>query len=170
MFDAQIPLDSLPSQIDGLGVFTREPVRKGDVVWEFKGRLLTRAEFLEFRVGRTEYDAIQVGEDLHLVDERAGVHCNHSCDPNLWMLGPTTFVARRLIEFGEELTVDYAVFSDLPKRLVPGDCRCGSTCCRRIIRGDDWQLPELQLRYAGGFSPFLARRMELLPTQRLHSA
>ena len=32
--------------------------------------------------------------------------------------------------------------------------------CRHHVTGDDWQLPELQTRYAGHFSPYIQRRID----------
>jgi hypothetical protein len=38
------------------------------------------------------------------------------------------------------------------------ECLCGSVECRGVVTGRDWQLPELQTRYAGWFSPYLAKK------------
>ena len=81
---------------------------------------------------------------------------NHSCDPNIWMSDAFTLSARRRIEPGEELTADYALWLyDVDWVLDP--CRCGSPLCRGRVTGRDWQLPELQVRYAGHFTPFINR-------------
>jgi hypothetical protein len=66
-------------------------------------------------------------------------------------------VAMRDIAIGEELCFDYAMSDG-------GDydefeCLCGSLECRGVVTGRDWQLPELQLRYAGWFSPYLAQKI-----------
>jgi hypothetical protein len=38
-------------------------------------------------------------------------------------------------------------------------CACGSSLCRELITGADWQLPELQDRYGDHWIPeLLARR------------
>ncbi|CAF1498275.1 unnamed protein product, partial [Adineta steineri] len=39
-------------------------------------------------------------------------------------------------------------------------CRCGTPLCRRRITGEDWMLREIQLRYAGHFSPFINQKIE----------
>jgi uncharacterized protein len=70
-------------------------------------------------------------------------------------------VARRPIAAGEELTIDYALFTASPDwSLSP--CRCGLACCRQMITGSDWMRPDVQARYRGHFSPFLNRRIEAL--------
>jgi hypothetical protein len=39
------------------------------------------------------------------------------------------------------------------------ECRCGAANCRKIIRGTDWRLPEVQRVNRGYFSPFVERRI-----------
>lgn len=69
-----------------------------------------------------------------------------------------TVSARRDIAAGEELTLDYAMFTVTPEWRMP--CQCGAGSCRGIVTGIDWQLPELQQRYAGHFSPFINIRID----------
>jgi uncharacterized protein len=38
-------------------------------------------------------------------------------------------------------------------------CHCASTLCRGVVTANDWQLPVLQERYAGHFSPFINARI-----------
>ena len=83
---------------------------------------------------------------------------NHSCDPNLWMQNERTVCARREIAAGEELTMDYALATRTPEWRM--ECRCGTSECRGVITGNDWQLPELQQRYSGHFSPFINARID----------
>jgi len=42
--------------------------------------------------------------------------------------------------------------------ITPFECECGAPNCRKIVTGKDWQRPELQRRYAGYFSAYLARK------------
>lgn len=39
------------------------------------------------------------------------------------------------------------------------NCHCGSPLCRGLITDHDWQLPELQKRYQGHFSPHINDRI-----------
>ena len=128
------------------------------------GTVLYGAEFEAFLQATTApYNAIQIAEGLHLV-EHPGVtrtrrgSLNHSCEPNLWMADEVTFVARKDIEAGEELTVDYALFTAQPGWAMT--CRCGSSLCRKRVTGNDWKLADLQDRYRGHFSPFINVRIE----------
>lgn len=129
---------------------------------------MTEAEFRAFQQVTPRYNAIQIGEDLHLVEvpeitqRREGGSLNHSCDSNLWMEDEVTLVARRDIEAGEELTVDYALFTVQPDWKLEMPCRCGLVVCRHLITGNDWQLPDVQMRYYPLFSPFINARIERL--------
>jgi len=112
--------------------------------------------------------SIQIDEQLHLVElpevtvQRGGGALNHSCDSTLWMADEVTLIARRAIAAGEELTVDYALFSGEADAGLEQGCRCGSPVCRHITTGNDWQLPEVQQRYYSHFSPFINARIERL--------
>jgi hypothetical protein len=76
---------------------------------------------------------------------------NHSCEPNLGFADDHTLVARRDIAAHEELTVDYATaISDARWVLW---CHCETYRCRQVIEGTDWQIPQLQQRYAGWWAP-----------------
>jgi len=112
---------------------------------------------------------IQIDGDLFIAavteEERelSMLYLNHSCDPNLGMRGEITFVAMRDIRTGEELTHDWAMTDDDDYSLK---CNCGVPDCRKILTGKDWQRPDLQRRYAGYFSVYLARKIALLEMRR----
>jgi uncharacterized protein len=119
-----------PSPIHGIGTFVGDPFLKGEVVEDVGGIVMTENEFLAFIQAVARYNAIQIGENLHLVElpevtqQRDGGSLNHSCDSNLWMADEVTLVARRDIAEGEELTVDYGATVALEPRLH-------SMCSRR---------------------------------------
>jgi uncharacterized protein len=140
------------------------------------GRTLTDAA-VKAAIDRGErYDGIAIGPDLNLSIEPAdwpGIHGNHSCDPTLWMADAIRVVVRRPVAVGDELTVDYALFSATP--WWPMLCNCGAPNCRGVVSGEDWRRPELQARYAGHFSPHqredpwffrLNRQLVQLPNSR----
>lgn len=149
------------SGIEGTGLFARATIAKGEVVVAKGGHLFDRAtrDRLAEELGPAE---IQVAEDLFLgpmrPEERAGsmMHLNHSCDPNVGILGQILFVAMRDIAPGEELVMDYAMMDDDDYVMA---CHCGTRACRGRVSGQDWQRPELQRRYRGYFSSYLAARI-----------
>lgn len=61
---------------------------------------------------------------------------NHSCDPNAWLDG-LNLTARRSIQAGEQITMDYATFSN--ECMDQFVCACGSPDCRGTIRGTDYR-------------------------------
>lgn len=148
----------------GWGSFAIEPISAGEVVAGFGGWVVDR-----FVLSTMSHDrqarSIQIDDNLYLVssDEREpGDMLNHSCEPNCGLLGSQLLVAMREIGPGEEITFDYAMCdtSDYDEFR----CLCGMPGCREIVTGADWRLPELQERYSGWFSPYIARRIAALPT------
>ena len=123
-----------------------------------RGRVVDDEELI--RLG--PHSSLAIGEGLNLVQEQDDVaqFGNHSCDPSLWMEDEVTLSARREIGAGEEITVDYALLTVAPTWEMT--CACGSPLCRHRVTGADWQLSELQSRYAGHFSPFINDRIDRL--------
>jgi len=124
-----------PSPIEGNGLFAVEPIAPGTVCVEMGGRLVDGAEMAAIAERGEPYSAFALDANRHVIqapDDPARFG-NHSCDPNLELAGPTTLVARRTIERGEELTVDYTTMSDTPGWAMP--CNCGAPHCRGVITG-----------------------------------
>jgi hypothetical protein len=65
----------------------------------------------------------------------------------------------RDIQPGEEICFDYAMSDTVAYDEFV--CGCGAPNCRRSVTGSDWQLPELQKRYAGYFAPHVQRRIDM---------
>lgn len=144
------------SKIEGFGLFAAEVLPAGALVIVWGGRLVTEDErqsgtFRERSLGVLE-PGLYIGARLDEPDQ-PDEFMNHACDPTLWMKDGISFVTRRPVAAGEELTADYALFEFDAGWQMP--CLCGLPCCRGIISGADWQRPELQERYAGFFSPFV---------------
>ena len=160
--DSRVASQSSP--IGGRGGFAIAPIAAGETVVIMGGMPCSQPEFdALFRQYECEgryCNAVQIDEDRHLIlEDSLGVPLNHSCHSNLWMADDISLTARRDITPGEEVTIDYALQSIQPVALVEGLCRCGTSACRTTITGNDWQLPDVQSRYAGHFSPFINRRI-----------
>lgn len=95
---------------------------------------------------------------LHLDADAVRNELNHSCEPTLGWADEATLVAVRDVAADEELTVDYATSIDDPDFVMM--CHCETYRCRQVIEGTDWQIPQLQLRYAGFWRPQLQRRID----------
>lgn len=149
------------SSIHGRGLFSIEDIKKGEIVTVKGGAILTKHE-LE-KIGSALHAEMQIGDDLFIApasesDYEESMMClNHSCNPNLGIRGDVVFVAMRDIRAGEELTVDYAMMDNVPSRF---DCHCGSLECRKEVTGKDWQKREIQEKYRGYFSAYIAGLIE----------
>ncbi len=153
------------SPIDGSGLIFTEDVPAGTVVVRLGGRLVSSDELDRLireavaNPASAYVDTITVYEDAHLVlPASTPVHFgNHSCDPNLWLVGPYQLATRRPVRAGDEATIDYATFSGAEGFAM--DCRCGMVDCRSVISSTDWQRADLQARYDGHWSPALQARI-----------
>jgi hypothetical protein len=150
------------SAIEGRGLFARGAIAAGEIVAVKGGAVMDAAAFALVR-DQVSPAEIQIEDDLYIAprtaaEVEANILClNHSCDPNVGVRGQITFVAMRAIPAGAELTIDYAMIDGDPDERM--DCACGAPGCRRLVTGDDWRRPELQRRYAGYFSRYLADRI-----------
>ncbi len=146
----------------GDGLFAAQKIAKGELLAVWGGVIVSTAE-LHTLPQYVQDRAIQVEDDHHLcsgqIDDDADC-VNHSCNPNAGLQGQITLVAMRDIEPGEEICFDYAMSDGHPSYYLP--CQCGASECRHAATGNDWQLPELQKRYKGYFSPYLQRRIDAL--------
>jgi hypothetical protein len=150
------------SQIHGRGLFALADLAKDEIVAVKGGHIINRKTLREKITPRLGPVEIQIDKDLFIAPvtdeerELSMLYSNHSCDPNLGMRGEITFLAMRDIRAGEELTHDWAMTDDDDYSV---DCKCGALNCRKILTGKDWQRPDLQSRYAGYFSAYLAGRI-----------
>jgi hypothetical protein len=153
------------SPIHGDGLFAAAPITRGTVISRFGGRLVTDDELRQLfadadaAVTGTYVDTLSIGQNLNLVlPPNVANHAgNHSCDPNTWWVDPYTVIARRDIDSGEELTLDYATITDDPSFAMP--CWCRSAACRGQVTGLDWKLPQLQVEYRQHWVPILRERI-----------
>ena len=150
------------SKIHGRGLFATADIAKDEIVAVKGGHIINRKTLREQVTPHLGPVEIQIDQDLFIApvtdEEREGsmLYSNHSGDPNLGMRGEITFVAMRDICEGEELTHDWAT-TDADDYSV--ECKCGAPNCRQILTDKDWQRADLQKRYAGYFSAYLAHNI-----------
>ncbi len=104
----------------------------------------------------------QLDDDLFVAEERGDeltYFINHSCDPNVWMKDAFTLIARRPIKAGEELTVDYVLFTADEAYIAKWVCACHKKKCRTQVTGRDWRIKDLQISYKDHFTPMINRRI-----------
>ena len=144
------------------GAVALDTILAGEVVAAFGGRCVTR-EQLDILPADQRSRSVQIEDGLFLAgspEPEAADFVRHSCAPNCGMHGNTVVVALRDIAPGEAVTYDFAMTDGSDYDEI--ECDCGADTCRSTITGDDWMLPELQLRYRGSFSPYLAARIASL--------
>jgi uncharacterized protein len=150
------------SKIHGRGLFATSDIAKDEIVAVKGGHIISREQLREEVTPLLGPVEIQIDDDLFIApvttEEREGsmLYTNHSCNPSLGIRGEITFVAIRDIRAEEELTHDWAMTDDDDYSV---ECNCGGASCRKILTGKDWQRPELQARYAGYFSEYLAKKI-----------
>jgi uncharacterized protein len=155
-------LESRPQPEKGnCGVFVREPIRKGELVALWGGRIVSMDE-IELTMPNFTQQVLQIEDHYYLMtSSMEDADCfNHSCDPNVGLSGQIGLIAMRDIVPGEEVCLDYAMCDG--SKYDEFDCSCGSTHCRHRITGEDWKNPDLWARYDGYFSPYLQRRIAAL--------
>ena len=106
-----------PSPVHGLGCFTEEAIKAGQIVWVFDGRIDVRVRVSELGdfprpvrefLRRYGYEEIEQGQRTIVLCGDHARYMNHSDQPNL--IDGDTNVAARDIRAGEELTCNYYVF------------------------------------------------------------
>jgi SET domain-containing protein len=150
-----------PSPLGGQGLFAKENIKKGELVFIKSGQRLSLEEANRFNKELGVF-SIQIDDAVHLgpTNEQevkdTVIFINHSCDPNVGVDGSVKFVAMRDIKAGEELFYDYAMTETHPWEMP---CHCGTKHCRKVVTGDDWKRKDLQKRYGSNFSDYILKKM-----------
>jgi SET domain-containing protein len=131
---ARFRLEVRPSRIHRWGVFALERIPARRKVIEYTGEKIGRRE-TKRRAARQHVYLFALNS-YWCVDGAAGGSgaelINHSCTPNLYskvVRAHVLYMSLRVIEPGEELTVDYC----FARRMEKTPCRCGSPACRGTI-------------------------------------
>jgi len=161
----------------GLGWFADDDIKKGELVFcpyppgdekKFDHSLEEILKWDSNKRRKFFKIAYQVDDDVYngyhsdtecSEDQKLDWHLNHSCDPNVWYIRKDLIEARRDIQKGQELTYDYATTQANTKMAMP--CNCGSKDCRKIIKGDDWKIKELQEKYGLHWLPYILQKIQL---------
>ena len=159
-------LENRPNNEKGnCGVFARLPVKKGELISLWGGKIISADEVDRDMADFTQR-VLQIEDNFYLLTpSMEPADCfNHSCDPNVGLTGQIGLIAMRDIQAGEEVCLDYAMCDG--SNYDEFDCSCGTPECRGRITGEDWKRPELWERYEGYFSPYIQRRIAVLKKVR----
>ena len=153
-------VEILESGIDKKGMFAKQLIRAGEIVYIKGGHILTKDELFSSSVINSYLpisDDYYIGAVSTEEEESVKLFNNHSCDPNCGLHGEITFVAIRDILPGEELTVDYAFIDNEDYSF---ECHCGSAKCRHKVTGFDWKIKRLQEEYYPYFAQYLKDKID----------
>ena len=107
--------------LNGKGVFAKEFIKKGEIVFIKGGHILTKNEIFSTGVINSYFpisDEYFLGAKNKEEENDIKLFENHSCNPNCGLRGEITFVAMRDIKKDEELTTDYAFIDNLNALVV----------------------------------------------------
>jgi SET domain-containing protein len=162
------------SGINGKGLFAKEDISKGETISVCGGIIVSSEEVKKMKKEKKDFFvkySIPVSDEFFLIsgfsekDLEPDDFYNHSCSPNCVLKNDFIIIAFRNIKKGEELTLDYATIEDREDFVL--ECNCGSKDCRKIIRGSDWKLPEVQEKYKGHFSSHIQSKIDSLKKQKI---
>jgi uncharacterized protein len=148
------------SKLNGKGMYAKEDIKKGEVVFIKGGYILTREEIYSSTVINSYLPISNdyfIGARNKEEEPFIKLYNNHTCEPNCGVMGEITFVAMTDIPKGEELTIDYCMVDNEAYVI---DCNCGCPTCRKQITGYDWKRKELQIKYKGYFARYLQDKID----------
>lgn len=146
--------------LNGKGIFAKEFIKKGEIIFIKGGHILTRKEIFSSGIINSYFpisDEYFLGATNKQEENEIKLYQNHSCNPNCGLRGEITFVAMKDINKDEELTTDYAFIDNEDYKF---ECTCGSTNCRKVITGFDWKIKELQDKYYDYFAQYLKEKID----------
>jgi uncharacterized protein len=115
------------SPIHGRGVFAVRRIEPGEVIIDGCREVVSDDAIESLPEGERVFLAVM--EDRNILMKPPARFVNHSCDPNARGTDRHD-VAIRVIEAGEEVTVDYVAEQAPGLRL---DCNCGAPNCRGLL-------------------------------------
>jgi SET domain-containing protein len=119
--------------INGLGLFTTVPIKKGDCIIEYVGDILTTDEEVNKRGGQYLFEVSKKKTIDGSVRSNTARYINHSCKPNceVDIIKTRVFIyAKRNIKEGEELFYDYGK-EFWNEYIKPKGCRCEKCTLKR---------------------------------------
>jgi SET domain-containing protein len=155
------------SNIHGCGVFAAQPIKKGETI--YSANKLESKDYVFGRLSKHRQEWVKkygwqsIRSKKWMWCEGEWSYANHSDSPNVDDTGDFLSVAKRNIDIGEELTVDYKSFMENWRDHMPTAeiCGCGSGficlyerggkswCVRCHLRGVDKGLPPHLRSYNG---------------------
>ena len=141
------------SKIKGKGLFAKGDIKKGEIIGIVKGPIVPDNEESYKKYGEDRLHPISYSEAI--LNSTFTKYANHSCNPNCGLKEGIKLVSMRDIKKGEEITIDYDTL-EYNWEMV---CNCGSSKCRKKIKGYKYLSEELKRKYKGFISPYLLKKL-----------
>ena len=148
-----------PAGAKGIGLFATRAFEAGEIISGFGGHVMALEQFEQLPEHQQTH-SLQISQSLFMVcpsDGEPADFFNHSCSPNLGIVGNILLAAMVPVAIGDELTFDYAMCD--ADSYDEFECHCLTAGCRGKVTGNDWMIPDVQQRYRGYFSSYLERRI-----------
>ena len=152
------------SRIEGNGIYTEEPIKKGEHIAFISGKVRRRKN-------KNSRDAQEIPLWFGLTDSlwidpanTIWQYFNHSCEPNTAIIGTKKLIALRDIPKNSEITFDYSMTdADIYWEM---NCHCGTRTCRKKIHSIQ-RIPEKTFQNHFPYIPkfFLRARKSYLKNQ-----
>lgn len=130
------------SPIQGLGVFAGRGFSPGEVVLGLDtSRVVDEAHPIRPDLGEREDHCTFLGDGRVVLLPSPERHLNHCCNPSAYLKtagGRVQVIARRAIQAGEEVTLDYLINTHGGTRW---SCHCGAARCRGLLEASFFDLP-----------------------------
>ena len=137
------------SNIQGIGIFAKENIKKGEIIASFEGKIISKNEADLLYNGGFDY-MLQISHASFLLLEDDSKYINHSCNPNTGFLNKNgELLSIRDIKKGEEITFDYSTNENTD--FLIEQCRCNSIYCRKTIE----KYSKTKFNYKACISPYL---------------
>ena len=152
----------MKSPLHGKGLFAVKNIKKHDIVAIKGGHIIDKKTYKAKKniIGEAE---CQIADDFFLAPLTKAeyndvmIYLNHSCDPNVGIMGNIIFIALKDIKKNTELTLDYAFYKN--ESSYKFACLCNVKECRKTITGNDWKNKRIQKKYGSYFSTYLQRKI-----------
>lgn len=130
------------SPIEGMGVFAGRRFPPGETVMVLDtSRVVDDDHPLRPDLDEREDHCTVLGDGRVVLLPSPERHLNHCCDPSAYLRtagGRAQVIARRAIQAGEEVTLDYVINTHGGTRW---SCRCGAERCRGLLEASFFDLP-----------------------------
>jgi SET domain-containing protein len=152
----------MESSLHGRGLFAVKAIKKHEIV-AIKGGHIIDKKTLKAKKNIIGEASCQIADEFFLAPltkeeyKDVMIFINHSCEPNVGLMGNIIFIAIENIRKNTELTIDYAFYKN--ENNYTFACLCKRKNCRKTVTGEDWKIKTLQKKYMPYFSAYLQRKI-----------